>query len=188
MRLRAPLQQMIAISSKLTQARSRKNKSTIPNSHLLIPKSGHGLLQSSFGADFSLAFGGGVVHQIIHGQFPQRNEYPKSIPLLRKWKSCPVCCGHLSVKFWREKKGKTGKKTNNEHTVVTSRANWAGDQVERRQPLPFGKRVSRRGREKIIIIITPWALLGEACRYRAQGCNSSYIEELGCLGSIPATV
>ena len=36
----------------------------------------------------------------------------------------------------------------------------------------FGKRVSRRGREK-----TPWALLGEASRRRAQGCNSSYIEE-----------
>ena len=27
------------------------------------------------------------------------------------------------------------------------------------------------------IIITPWALLGEASRRRAQGCNSSYIEE-----------
>ena len=26
-------------------------------------------------------------------------------------------------------------------------------------------------------IITPWALLGEASRRRAQGCNSSYIEE-----------
>ena len=39
--------------------------------------------------------------------------------------------------------------------------------------LTFGKRVSRRGRE----IITPWALLGEASRRRAQGCNSSYIEE-----------
>ena len=25
--------------------------------------------------------------------------------------------------------------------------------------------------------ITPWALLGEASRRRAQGCNSSYIEE-----------
>ena len=35
---------------------------------------------------------------------------------------------------------------------------------------PFGKRVSRRGR-------APWALLGEASRRRAQGCNSSYIEE-----------
>ena len=38
---------------------------------------------------------------------------------------------------------------------------------------PFGKRVSRQGREKI----TPWALLGEASRRRAQGCNSSDIEE-----------
>ena len=26
-------------------------------------------------------------------------------------------------------------------------------------------------------VITPWALLGEASRRRAQGCNSSYIEE-----------
>jgi len=40
---------------------------------LLIPKSGHGLLQSSFGADFSLVSGVGAVHQITHGQFPQRS-------------------------------------------------------------------------------------------------------------------
>ena len=30
-------------------------------------------------------------------------------------------------------------------------------------------------------IITPWALLGEASRRRAQGCKSSYIEEWGGL-------
>ena len=34
-------------------------------------------------------------------------------------------------------------------------------------------------------IITPWALLGEASRRRAQGCNSSYIEECPHLGNIP---
>ena len=43
----------------------------------------------------------------------------------------------------------------------------------------FGKRVSRRGREKRNII-KPWALLGEASRRCAQGCNSSYIEECPC--------
>ena len=37
--------------------------------------------------------------------------------------------------------------------------------------LVFGKRVSRWGER-----ITPWSLLGDACRLRAQGCNNCCIE------------